>query len=84
MTDLRATGRARRRLVVNRLAEATALLAAAVAIGVLGILVWSVFSRGVHALSLDFFTKGPALYGETGGGSCSWSWRRRSRCRSAC
>jgi phosphate transport system permease protein len=68
MTDLRATGRARRRLLVNRLAEATALLAAAATIGVLGILVWSVFSRGVHALSLDFFTKGPALYGETGGG----------------
>jgi phosphate transport system permease protein len=46
----------------------TALAAAAVAIVVLGILVWSVFSRGVHALSWDFFTKGPALFGQTGGG----------------
>ena len=34
----------------------------------LGIVVWSVFSRGVGALNLDFFTKGPALFGQTGGG----------------
>jgi phosphate transport system permease protein len=72
MTDapisLRATGRGRRRLLTNRLAELAALSAAIAAILVLGVLVWSVFSRGVHALSWDFFTKGPALFGETGGG----------------
>jgi phosphate transport system permease protein len=72
MTDvplsLRATGRGRRRLLVNRIAEASALAAAVAAIAVLAILVWSVFSRGVHALNLDFFTKGPALFGQTGGG----------------
>ena len=55
MTDvpssLRATGRGRRRLLLNRLAELAAFAAAAAAILVLGILVWSVFSRGVHALS---------------------------------
>jgi len=66
--SLRATGRSRRRLIKNRLAEAAALAAALAAILVLGILVWSVFSRGVHALSWDFFTKGPALFGQTGGG----------------
>ena len=66
--SLRATGRSRRRLIKNRLAEAAALAAALAAILVLGILVWSVFSRGVHALNLDFFTKGPALFGQTGGG----------------
>jgi phosphate transport system permease protein len=65
---LKATGRGRRRLIVNKAAEVAALLAATVAIVVLGILVWSVFSRGVHALSWDFFTKGPALFGQTGGG----------------
>jgi len=65
--SLRATGRGRRRLVVNKLAEVVALTAALVAIVVLGILVWSVFSRGVHALNLDFFTKGPALFGPGGG-----------------
>jgi phosphate transport system permease protein len=66
--SLKATGRGRRRLVANKVAEALALLAASVAILVLGILVWSVFSRGVHALNWDFFTKGPALFGQTGGG----------------
>ena len=72
MTDapisLKATGRGRRRLLANRVAELSAFSAAAAAIVVLGILVWSVFSRGVHALNWDFFTKGPALFGQSGGG----------------
>jgi phosphate transport system permease protein len=66
--SLRATGRGRRRLIVNRIAEVVAVAAAGVAILALGILVWSVFSRGVHALNWGFFTKGPALFGQTGGG----------------
>ena len=41
--ELRATGRARRRLLVNRVAEASAFLAAGVTILVLAIVVWSVF-----------------------------------------
>jgi phosphate transport system permease protein len=44
------------------------VLAAGAAIAVLAILVWSVLSRGAGALSWDFFTKGPALFGQTGGG----------------
>jgi phosphate transport system permease protein len=64
---LKATGRARRRLLVNKLAELGALAAALAAIAVLVVLVWSVFSRGVHALNLDFFTKGPVLFGSGGG-----------------
>ena len=64
---LKATGRGRRRLVTNRVAELVAVLAAGSAIAVLGILVWSVFSRGVGALSWDFFTKGPVLFGPGGG-----------------
>jgi phosphate transport system permease protein len=66
--SLRATGHARRRLLANRLAELAATAAALLAILALAIVVWSVFSRGVGALSLDFFTKGPALFGEVGGG----------------
>ena len=58
--SLKASGRGRRRLVINKVAELAALSAAIAAIAVLGILVWSVFSRGVAALNLDFFTKGPA------------------------
>jgi phosphate transport system permease protein len=66
--SLQATGRSRRRLLVNRVAEVGATLAAAIAVAALGVLVWSVFSRGVGALNWSFFTKGPAIFGETGGG----------------
>ena len=50
-------------------------------------------SRGVHALNLDFFTKGPAVVRRDGRrhragvrrhAACSSRSRRRSRCRSAC
>ena len=66
--SLKASGRGRRRLLVNRLAELGALGAAALAIAALVIVVWSVGTRGAGALNLDFFTKGPALFGEAGGG----------------
>ena len=66
--SLRSTGRVRRRKMVNRLAEAFALLAAFSAIAVLVIVVASVFRRGAGALSWDFLTKTPVTFGETGGG----------------
>jgi phosphate transport system permease protein len=66
--SLKATGRSKRRLVVNRIAEIVALASALAAIIVLGIVVWSVFSRGVSAIDWNFFTKGPAVFGQTGGG----------------
>ena len=66
--SLKATGRSRRRLLVNRIAESSAVLAAVLAILVLAIVIWSVGSRGAGAITLDFFTKGPPLFGETGGG----------------
>jgi phosphate transport system permease protein len=66
--SLRATGRNRRRLRWNRVAEAGAVTAAAIAIAILGVVVWSVLSRGIGALSWDFFTKGPVVFGQTGGG----------------
>jgi phosphate transport system permease protein len=53
---------------VNRIAEGAAIAAATAAIVVLGILVWSVAIRGISAINLDFFTKGPALFGQSGGG----------------
>jgi phosphate transport system permease protein len=65
---LKATGRNRRRLVVNTIAEGVATAAACAAVLILAIVVWSVFSRGVHALTWDLFTKGPAVFGQTGGG----------------
>jgi phosphate transport system permease protein len=66
--ELRARGRTRRRLAANRAAESVAVLAALVAVGLLVVLVGSVLARGFHALSWNFFTKGPAVFGQTGGG----------------
>ncbi len=53
---------------MNRLSEGVALLAAFSAIGVLALVVASVFLRGIKALNLDFFTQSQVTYGETGGG----------------
>ena len=66
--NLQAQGRSRRRLWVNRLAEAASVAAALIAVGFLAVLVGSVLVRAFHALTWDFFTKGPAVFGQTGGG----------------
>jgi phosphate transport system permease protein len=66
--SLRARGRSRRRLRVSRVAEVVAVLAALVAVAVPVVLVGSVLVRGFPALDWNFFTKGPAVFGETGGG----------------
>jgi phosphate transport system permease protein len=63
-----AVSRTRRRKAVNRLAEVTATLAALAAVAVLVLLVGSVFLKGYRALGWDFFTKGPAIFGQSGGG----------------
>lgn len=65
---LTPSGNLRRRALVNRLAEGGATLAALVAIAVLGILVFAVAKRGGSALSWDFLTKSPPLFGGPGGG----------------
>jgi phosphate transport system permease protein len=66
--SLKATGRGRRRLLANRAAESTAVLAAVLAVAVLAIVIWSVGSRGVGAIDLDFFLKGPSSDFFGGGG----------------
>jgi phosphate transport system permease protein len=65
---LLASGNLRRRRAVSALAQAVAVLSAALAVGVLAIVVGSVIARGAGALSLDFFTKPPPLFGGPGGG----------------
>ena len=67
--SLKATGRARRRLLVNRVAEGSAVLAAVLAIAALALVVWSVGSRGIGAIDLNFFLKGPSsdFFGGSGG-----------------
>jgi phosphate transport system permease protein len=58
---LRAEGLPRRR-AVNRLMELVAWLAAALAIGILVVMVWSVARRGAGALNLDLITKTPVQF----------------------
>jgi phosphate transport system permease protein len=66
--SLTPTPQLRRRKVVNKLVEAVMLVAALAAVGVLALVVGSVIMRGHSALTLDFFTKVPATFGESGGG----------------
>jgi phosphate transport system permease protein len=65
-TDLsvlqRPHDRLRRRRVVNRGMELVAWLAAATAVGILGIVVWSVAKRGISELNLDLLTKTPVPF----------------------
>ncbi|HUB72981.1 MAG TPA: phosphate ABC transporter permease PstA [Solirubrobacteraceae bacterium] len=60
--------RLRRRKLVNRTMEATATLAALVAVAVLALVIASVLIKGVSAINLDFLTKEPAPFGQSGGG----------------
>jgi phosphate transport system permease protein len=53
----RPNDRLRRRRVVNRGMEGLAWLAAAVAVGILGVVVYTVAKRGASELSFDFLTK---------------------------
>lgn len=61
---LGVTGLGRRRRV-NRAMELLATAAAVLAIAILGIVVWSVASRGASALSLDLLTKTPIPFSLT-------------------
>lgn len=58
----------RRRKAVNKVVEIVMLVAALSAVAVLAAVVGSVVSRGHSALTLDFFTKVPATFGQSGGG----------------
>ena len=69
--SLRATGRLRRRRIVNRIMEAIGTAAALVAVGVLVLVVVSVTVRAWPALSWDFLTQPPNLFGGPGGGISS-------------
>jgi phosphate transport system permease protein len=59
----RPNDRLRRRRAINRGMELLAWVAAAVAVAILGLVVWSVASRGASQLNLDLFTKPQAANG---------------------
>jgi len=62
------TRRSRRRKRVGQIMEVLATLAALIAVAALLIVIGSVLKRGLPALNVDFFTKGPAPFGQEGGG----------------
>ena len=64
-TLLRPADRLRRRRIVNRAVEVVAWLAAAVAVAILGVVVYSVAHRGASQLNLDFLTKPQNPYDPT-------------------
>lgn len=57
-SPLVASGNLRRRQVVSRLTESGATIAAVVAVGVLGVVFYTVAARGLKAISWDFLVKG--------------------------
>jgi len=65
--SLRPSGKLRRRRVVNRVMESIGTFAALLAVAVLVIVVTSVAIRAAPALSWDFFTEPPSLFGAEGG-----------------
>jgi phosphate transport system permease protein len=65
---LASSGNLRRRRVVSALVELSANASALLAVGVLGVVIASVVVRGAKALSIDFVTKSPPLFGGPGGG----------------
>jgi hypothetical protein len=69
--SLKPSGGLRRRLIVNKLMEILGWAAALVAVAVLFLVIISVAVRAWPALSWDFLTKPPALFGQPGGGISS-------------
>ncbi len=65
---LTPSGHLRRRQLVSRLAEAGQTTAALLAVAVLGVLIYSVASRGASVLSLSFLTKDPPRLPNVPGG----------------
>ena len=63
-----ATGRVRRRKRKNRAVELLAIVAAGLAVSVLGLVIVSVLVKALPALNLDLFTKTAAIFGQPGGG----------------
>jgi phosphate transport system permease protein len=65
---LTPSGNLRRRLMVGRVIQGSATLAALIAVAALAIVVYAVIARGAPALSLDFLIKDPPQGGGPGGG----------------
>jgi phosphate transport system permease protein len=69
--SLKPSGRLRRRRIVNRIMEGIGTAAALLAVTVLVVVVGSVAVRAAPALSWDFLTEPPNIFGGPGGGISS-------------
>ena len=69
--SLRPSGRLRRRRVLNTIMESLGTGAAFLAVAMLGLVIVTVAIRAAPAISLDFFTKPPNVFGGPGGGISS-------------
>lgn len=65
---LTPSGNLRRRLIVGRVAQGGAVLAAFVAVALLGIVVFDVVKSGASALKLNLLIQDPPAFGGAGGG----------------
>src|SRR5438105_7696622 len=65
---MQPSARLKRRRATEKVLAGVAVLAAAIAVAVLGIVVGSVAIKGASALNWAFFTKGAAVFGQAGGG----------------
>jgi len=66
--SLASSPRLRRRRLLQRALGACSTLAALLAVAVLIAVVGTIIAKGAGALNLSFFTKVPAVFGQTGGG----------------
>jgi phosphate transport system permease protein len=66
--SLAPSRRLKRRRLQERVLGVTATLAALLAIAVLVLVVAAIAIRGAKAINIDFFTKVPAVFGQSGGG----------------
>jgi phosphate transport system permease protein len=64
---LTPSGNLRRRLIVSRLAQGGAVVAALLAVAALGLVTFDVIKEGAGALNLDFLIKDPPVAGAGGG-----------------
>jgi phosphate transport system permease protein len=58
-SPLVASGNLKRRMIISRIAQGASTLGAFGAVAALGIMLYTVVSRGIGAISIDFLTKGP-------------------------
>jgi phosphate transport system permease protein len=66
--SLAPSRRLKRRRLQERVLGVLATLAAVLAVSVLVVVVGAIAIKGASAINLDFFTKVPAVFGQTGGG----------------